>query len=280
MDSCCFASVIFEGNVPFLPKFLTSLQEQTDTNFTLLLFNDGVGKLETHLDSYELPFKIIETSGSIAEVRAQLLSYVANSDFDNTVFGDTDDFFAPNRIELSKQLLQQHAIIAHDVWLVNELGQLLEPNYWKYRPELLQGISYKNLVHYNVLGLGNTAIQNKVLPKEFKIPADLIAVDWYVFSNLLKEGIRAFFTAETYIYYRQYEGNTIGLKKLTLQRFEREVSVKLQHYRAMAQVDTQFESLATSFGNLHAKINTLSEAEISTYMQQQDHPFWWEQVQL
>ena len=48
----------------------------------------------------------------------------------------------------------------------------------------------------------------------------------------------------------------------------------------MAQVDTQFESLATSFGHLHAKINTLSEAEISTYMQQQNHPFWWEQVQL
>ena len=182
---------------------------------------------------------------------------MANSDFDNTVFGDTDDFFAPNRIELSKQLLQQHAIIAHDVWLVNELGQLLEPNYWKYRPELLQGISYKNLVHYNVLGLGNTAIQNKVLPKEFKIPADLIAVDWYVFSNLLKEGIRAFFTAETYIYYRQYEGNTIGLKKLTflnidLARFltsKKSSPIKSLEINTPLGLRVSFEKLMTSEHN-------------------------------
>ncbi|MDX1462130.1 MAG: hypothetical protein R3359_03665 [Marinirhabdus sp.] len=280
MDSCCIASVIFEGNLPFLPKFLASLQEQTDPDFTLLLFNDGVENLQAHLTSYTLPFKIIETKGTIAEVRTQLLSYVSNSEFDFTVFGDTDDYFATNRIALSKKLLEQHAIVAHDVWLVNELGQLLEPNYWKYRREVVQGISYDHLKHYNVLGLGNTAVQNKILPKNFSIPADLIAVDWYVFSNILKVGVHAFFTAETYVYYRQYEGNTIGLKQLTLQRFQREVSVKRQHYLAMARVDTQFEPLAASFGQLHKKISDLSEEEINTYIQQQDHPFWWEQVQL
>lgn len=279
MKSCCFASVIFEGNIPFFPEYVASLQEQTDTDFTLLLFNDGVEALEEYLLTYTLPYQIVAVSGTIAEVRQQMLEYLAASEFTYTIFGDTDDFFAHNRVSVSKVLLNKYPVIAHDVWLVDEKGISIQEKYWSERSEIQEDISYKNLRHYNVLGLGNTAICNHILPKEFSLPQDLIAVDWYVFSSLLQKGLKAFFTAKTHIYYRQYEGNTIGLKRLTLQRFKREVTVKLQHYKAMATLDAEFKTLALCYAEVAKKLDTFSEAQITRYTKEQEHPFWWEQVQ-
>lgn len=279
MNSCCFASVIFEGNIPFFPEFLGSLQAQIDSDFTLLLFNDGVENLEAHVSEYTLPFRIITASGTSAEIRQQMLTYLAASEFDFAVFGDTDDYFALNRIAISKKLLKEHPIIANDVWLVDEAGKLLQQGYWSIRPEVKEDISYESLRHYNVLGLGNTAIQTSILPKNLALPASLIAVDWYVFSCLLKSGLKAHFTSSTHIYYRQYEGNTIGLKKLTLQRFKKEATVKLQHYKALAKLDEEITPLALRFEEMVQTLDTFSETQLTKYSKQQEHPFWWEQVQ-
>ena len=280
MDSCCFASVIFEGNLPYFPEFLASLQQQTDTDFTLLLFNDGVAQLSGYLANYQLPFEIIETSGSIAQVREQMLNYLTTAPFSMVVFGDTDDFFAQNRIALSKKELAFEQILVHDVWLVDEDGKELSRKHWSDRIDPSMRIDYDMLRNYNLLGLGNTAIQTNILPKDWQLPSNLIAVDWFVFASLLKTGIQARFSPETHVYYRQYEGNTIGLKQLTLQRFKREIAVKAQHYEAMAQIDASYSAAAIRYREQLETVEELKIDNIQGYIKEQNHPFWWEQVQL
>ena len=66
-------------------------------------------------------------------------------------------------------------------------------------------------MYKNIFGLTNTAIKLENISKVI-FDDKVIAVDWYFFKTLLKQGLKAVFTNEIVTYYRQYENNTIGLK--------------------------------------------------------------------
>ena len=125
MISTCFCSVIHPGNSIYFPDFLRSLQSQTDTNFTLLLFNDGVNNIDLYMDEYKLSYKIFEIIGSIAEIRYHMLQELLSSEFEFVVFGDTDDFFPANRIAINKLLLQNNDIVINDLWITDTKGKIL-----------------------------------------------------------------------------------------------------------------------------------------------------------
>jgi len=280
MSSLCFSSVIFRANLPFLPAFLDSLQNQTDVDFTLVLFNDGVQDLESFFENYKLPYMIVEVVGSITQIRENMLCYLKKSGFHYTVFGDTDDFFSDNRVAINREELKKYDIVGNDVWLVNEAGEDLCRKYWDDRVEELQPISYSSLRNCNFLGLGNTAVKNSIIPQQIYFPDDLVALDWYLFSILLKQGATCTFTSDTYINYRQHGNNIIGLKELTLHRFQYEVTVKRKHYNAMAKVDPSYKVMAEQYKLFERKVEALSELQLDRYIKQKNHPFWWEEVEL
>lgn len=279
MKSTAFCSVIFPGNLIYLNDFLDSLENQTDKYFDLLLVNDGVENLQKYLENRELSFKIINLNGSIPEVRTQLFVYLKQSKYDTIIFGDTDDYFSENRVEDSKKKLEMFDIIANDLILVDKEKNEISGPYWSNRPELKHIISLESIKTFNFLGLGNTAINKKVLPDFIHFESNLIAIDWYFYSILLKKNWKVGFSFTSFTYYRQHETNIVGRKKLTFEDYLKGFNVKLNHYISLAKDYSEFNDLASRYmlfkrNILEDEYNKIAEKTII------QNPFWWEEIQL
>jgi hypothetical protein len=280
MNFTCFSSVIFPENLKYFRPFLNSLKNQTDKKFTLLLFNDGVTNLKSYMKSFDLTYETIPVTGSIGNIREQMLSYIKKSKYTYTVFGDTDDYFPENRVAINKLILQNQQIVINDLCLVSEDESIIKKKYWEGRLELKQQISLDSILNYNFFGLGNTAIRNDILPENLFFDKRIIAVDWLLFSRILREPKAICFTSDTYIYYRQHDNNCVGRKEPTLQEFNRIFQVKLSHYTVLALENESFKVLAKQYQKFAKEVKDISQNEIFNYAINNKHPFWWEEIQL
>ena len=72
--------------------------------------------------------------GQSPKIRANGLTHLKNLGYANVIFGDADDSFAPNRVEVSKNLLQVHDLVVNeiDVHIVSS-GEIL-PGYFQKDP--------------------------------------------------------------------------------------------------------------------------------------------------
>lgn len=280
MNVTCFCSVIYPNNIVFFESYLISLTKQTDKNFTLLLFNDGIENLANYLTRYNFEYQIITVIGTASEIRTQMFNYLKQSSFEYVIFGDTDDYFPENRVAINKLLLKTYDVVANDLCLVTEQEELITDCYWRDRKELKNLIDLSSISEYNFLGLGNTAMRTESLPINVVFEESVIAVDWLFFSRILKNSVRVCFTSETFIYYRQHENNTIGRKALTLDKFKREFKIKLNHYTILAKEDEAFEKFAISYQSAALKVEALNLEELEDYYIKKEHPFWWEEIQL
>jgi hypothetical protein len=274
-----FCSVLFPANLIYFQDFIKSLENQTDVAFELVLFNDGVEDLKDHLISTSLEYIIIDVVGSPLDIRVEIFRYFKKSNYKNVIFGDTDDYFSENRVEESKKLLEIYDIVAHDLILVSQDKKIISELFWKNRTELKQPISLNAIKKYNFLGLGNTAINIKILPDEIKFNSNLIAVDWYLFSVILQSKVKVIFSSDAHVFYRQHEANTVGRKALTYIDFKKGVDVKLNHYRTLASINSDYSDLANQFEVLKS---ILTEDYFNTIIQKRkiENPFWWEEIQL
>jgi hypothetical protein len=274
-----FCSVIFPANLFYFNDFLNALENQTDTHFDLLLFNDDVENLNDLLISTSLKYKIIEVEGSPSEIRAEVFHYLKLSNYDTIVFGDTDDYFSPNRVEDCKNGLEGVDILANDIILVDKYKNEISGPYWANRLELKDTISIESIKNYNFLGLGNSAIKQKVLPNRIHFEPNLIAVDWYFYSVLLKNNWKVGFSFNSFTYYRQHNANIVGRKKLTFEEYKKGLNVKLNHYISLSKDYPDFQELA--FKYLTYK-ESFSESNYQKTIQNNTikNPFWWEEIQL
>ncbi|MBP6584480.1 MAG: hypothetical protein KA215_02305 [Flavobacterium sp.] len=279
MTETAFCSVIFPANLIYLKDFLCSLEQQTDSDFILLLFNDSVENLTDYLKGSSLNYKIINIKGSISETRTQLFEYLKKATFEKIIFGDTDDYFSLNRVADCKEYLNKFDIIANDLILVDENRNLLSDLYWKNRLELNELITLESIKNSNFLGLGNTAINTKVLPESIFFDANIVAIDWFLFSIILQSKIKVGFTSSSFIYYRQHGANIVGRKELTFEDFKKGFTVKLNHYSNLARVIPEFQSLAIQY---HDFIESINESNYKKIIKKNNiqNPFWWEEIQL
>ena len=278
MMKTAFCSVIFPANLIYFEDFLDSLEQQTDLSFILLLFNDGVENLDDHLKKTCLKYKIINVKGPISETRTQLFDYIIELSYENFIFGDTDDYFSSNRVEVCVKWLEKVDIIANDLILVSSDKVELSGPFWESRPELKEPLSIKSIKNYNFLGLGNTAIKKSILPSQVTFDANLIALDWYFFSILLNKNCKVEFTSQCVVYYRQHNANIIGRKEMTFEDYKKGVNVKLNHYISLAKIDEDFKDLADLYSK---KLATLSAIDYRNSLQNstKNNPFWWEEIQ-
>ncbi|MEZ4838947.1 hypothetical protein [Flavobacterium sp.] len=280
MNNTAFCSVIFPGNLIYLDDFLCSLENQTDTSFDLLLFNDGVKELENYLINRKLSFKIINAiGGTIGEVRTFLFSYLKQSEYKLFIFGDTDDYFSANRVEDCKKKLDEVDILANDLILVNNEKNEISGPYWVNRPELKNTISLNSIKKYNFLGLGNTAIRKEIIPENIHFEPQLIAIDWYFYSIVLKNNWKVRFSFDSFTYYRQHNTNIIGRKKLSFEEYVKGFNIKLNHYISLAKESHDFADLALQYKEFKDKISEDSYKEKTERINIQN-PFWWEEIQL
>lgn len=280
-NKICFVTVIFPGNLAYFKDFITSLENQSISDFDLIIFNDGVPDLSDYLSQSSLHVQVIDTDRSIAGIRSLLLNFLRKSTYELCVFGDSDDYFPENRIEKNLDFLAQYDLIVNDLVLVDQQRNLLLDKYLSQRLPNAQVITYDDIKHKNVCGLGNTAIRVSALPDNLDFSDEILAIDWVLFSRMLLGGCKAVFTNETYIYYRQHTANSIGLKDLSKERVQRGIDIKYNHYL----------SLNHDFGILHEELKEIkrlknhvsSEENLTEYFHKIislniSAPLWWEEI--
>lgn len=206
-----FLTTIFPMKEQYLYDFFDSIKNQTYKNFDVIVVNDGYEKFEELKSIYNQDLNIIELeySNTPAKNREYGINYCIDNNYDILIFGDSDDYFEKNRIEKSLELLNNYDIVVNDLNLFNENG-VYEEKYISNRLENLCEVDFEFIKDKNIFGMTNTAIK---LENIYKVTFDdkIVAVDWYFFKTLLRQGLKAIFTNETVSFYRQYENNIVGL---------------------------------------------------------------------
>jgi hypothetical protein len=280
-NSTCFVTVIFNENITYFNDFLISLEEQTNKHFDLLIFNDGVSNLNKITKSFKGTYQIIDIPKnlSISENRSFVLSCLKKSDYQYCVFGDSDDYFPKNRVEINLNYLKTHDIIVNDTHLVDQNKNSIIETYFNIENE--QEIKFQDILSKNCCGLGNTAININALPQNTNFNTEIAAVDWMLFSRMLYEGKSAIYTNQTYIYYRQHDLNSIGLKSINKERLLRGIKIKISHYKNLIEeygiCNLELEQLKKLSGYCSNSIN-LEKYTNKILSLNLNNPMWWEEI--
>ena len=204
-----FLTIIFPMKNSFLFDFFDSLSNQTYKNFDIIVINDGYENFEKIKLNYQLNIIEVKYSSTIAKNREFGINWCKKNGYDIIVFGDSDDYFANNRVEVSLKLLQKYNVVVNDVTLFNENRIIIE-KYFSKRLSNYFKFSFNFIKDKNVCGFTNSAV-NLAIMDEIKFDKHLKIVDWYFYKNLLKK-TKAIFTNDTVTYYRQHNSNLLGLK--------------------------------------------------------------------
>ena len=208
-----FLTTIFPNNSEYLYDFFESLKVQTFKDFDVVVVNDGYERFCDIKKKYNKYLNIIEIkySNNPAKNREQGVNFCINSNYEILIFGDSDDYFADNRVEKSIELLKNNEIVFNDLNLF-DINGVYEKKYISNRLSNNDIIDFEFIKDKNVLGMSNTALKLKNV-SNVKFNSKIIAVDWFFFKNLLSKGLKAIFTNQTVSYYRQHKNNLVGLNR-------------------------------------------------------------------
>ena len=280
-DTAVF-SVSYTGVEPYIPDFLHSLSKQTDKNFVLFLLNDGLSDIERFLEGIDFPVKILEQTGHPAALRKAGIQWIISEGAEVIVFADADDYFADNRIEISKKLLVDYDVICNEILLTGQkfpqpvpmLGELFKDG---------MEITAKDIVNGNCLGLSNTSIRvDKISALMREIPDDVVAFDWAFFALCLHAGAKAIFTKNTKTYYRQHGDNIASPCSFSEEQILLGVKVKRDHYALLSKFYNEYVKLANVFKNLYSRLQSdvLLKGNYckAVRMNATDTSMWWKSI--
>lgn len=280
-NKIAFLSVVFPSIERFLDDFFKSLAAQTFKDFDVFITNDGLKGFEVYKKRFSgLNIVEIEFTETPAKIREFGIKQALNKGYSAIVFGDADDYFAKNRIEVSKALLKDFDIVVNDIELVNERNVRIKKGYLSRRIKDKEVLGIQDISDRNFMGMSNTAVKSSLL-ESLVINEDVIAVDWFIFSVLLKKGCKAVFTSETETYYRQHGGNTIGLDSMDERKLKNAIKAKRLHFREMAKNHFEYKRPYEQMKALEKKISNkffLKEYMETICLQKIENPFWWEEI--
>lgn len=284
MGEIAVFSVVYSGVEPYIPEFLSSLSKQTDKDFTLFLINDGLVDIDIFLKKVDLDVKIIKKSGLPAELRKFGIEWIVSEGAKKIIFADADDYFANNRIEMSKKISDDYDLICNELLLVGQDFPKPIPMLGKFFENKTE-INKDHIAAGNCMGLTNTTLCTESIPSCFGlIPDSVIAFDWALFAMCIHAGARTVFTNETKTYYRQHINNTASVQSFSEKQIMRGVQVKKDHYQLLSKFYEDYTRLANLFENLFFQLQNdkiLKEKYCQAVKQQApDVSLWWEPIKL
>ncbi len=246
-----FGSVVYPSMLPFFGDFISSLQRQEYKDYTLLLINDGVEEeiLEKGLSDYSHPYIIVNnlSGSSPPEIRTMMLIEAKRHNCDLLILGDSDDYFSDDRVSRIVESARESSDYTFFYNIIASTDkQPVMPDLPAYTT------NYKHIAEYNYLGMSNTAIRLDIIPKEFLMSlyeCKLPIYDWYLFSRLLLDGNKGVFVNGCFTYYRFHDNNTIGKLRRSDEAIRKEVEIKLQQYKLLANYSKEAESLYELYSN-------------------------------
>jgi glycosyltransferase involved in cell wall biosynthesis len=266
---------VYPRATEYLPQLVSSIRNQTHQNFGVIVFNDGVDQPEQYFNDLNVPIQIRAVSGSPLEIRIASLETLRNNSASYFIFQDADDYMSSNRVEVAYQKLLSYDLVVNDLNLIDERGILIQECIWKQRLQNNFIFTAEFLKDKNIAGLGNTALKRDILHIQIKKIMEPLAADWFIFYQMMDNGkLTGVFTSECQTDYRQHEGNTAGIKKLSRLSIEHAIKVKLAHYKALEALGYNFNVEIKKLEELKIRISYISNFDLNINAV----PLWWEET--
>lgn len=278
MSNTVFVTFVYPNCEKHLPRMLRSLNEQSDTDFDIIIFNDGMKNIGAICESHlEKAVQIYPVVGSIAKIREIGIAILRASDYSNAIFGDADDSFALNRIEVTKTLLLEHDLVVNDVNLCYESSKKSVEDYFQKRIKVNSRFNHEAIKHCNFIGFSNSAVRISKIP-HIEFNDGITAVDWALFTTILLEGASAYFTGNTHTSYYIHENSHYDLTSKNLVSILYKAQVKFKHYQYLSNKGLGFKEECK---NIDLIIKRLSNEILNGYegpnsVDNCDYPLWWE----
>lgn len=277
MKKLLLFTVYYPGAEAFENDFFSSIVNQTNQEFDLLVLNDTLRELK--LEKKYKSLSIIEIKGcsNIAENRAIGINYAICNDYSYIMLCDIDDTFSPIRIEETMKYFNDYDIIVNDLNIVDSRNNILFTSYFSKRIDEHSILDSNFIKDKNIFGFSNTTIKTSKLQK-IHFPKDLRIVDWYYFTILLYQGLSAIFIPKALTYYRQYTGNMIGLSSYTLDVFKSQMKLKKKHYLYFKEKICGYDDLYKRMIELEKLSDTELISKITENEAKTPYPLWWENI--
>jgi hypothetical protein len=260
----------------YAKECLHSLAKQTDRDFSLFVFNDGLASIAQIVSDSKINAEIVPVSGDPAAIRRHAIRHLIECGFDIIVFADIDDLFDVQRVEVAKKLIQAGIDI-----VVNELilfGQSYPQPYHMLEGRLKEGdaLTSADIRQGNCLGMSNTALRTSAITDKALEAHPVTAFDWFFYTNILANGASAKFTAKVQTLYRQHANNIAPIHHLDDTNILRGLKIKHQHFHAMSN------DYAKELAHTIALANT-DDFQKQAYCRavrsaMRPQPFWWEPI--
>ena len=273
-----FFTVVYPQALLYLSDVRESALAQTRKDFDVVVVNDGCDKQQIAEELRGLHLTILEADGGFSGNRIQGINYARRNGYQYILFCDADDSFTANRYERTIEVFDECRtdIVVCNLNIVDKELKPIICDYFNTELPVSQLIDTDFIKDKNIFGMSNTAIRLAALKDDILIPETHI-VDWYLFTLLLQQGLKAQYITDSLVNYRQYESNMIGINKFDIASFRRLTALKHNHYKMLSEAGfSQYEQPRQVCEALQA----LADAEIENIIKQElsihPHPLWWQ----
>lgn len=269
------STVIYKQAHPYLQDLLTSVDNQSDKDFDLLIINDNYTKDE--LEEVEKQIQntvhginvhiedLSERKLSIAGTRIEMLKTAKRLGYESLVLVDADDTISPTRME---SFIKSFELDKDRVFFYNKFVTETGEDVFKTLPVTVEDI--KPIAQANFLGLSNTGIRISRLSDDFldSLNEGAVAVfDWYLFSRIIMDIGTGAYVDNASTIYRIYDDNTAG----TTRDLNKEYDVKITHYNNLAKRYDYFKQLSAKLSKIDKSTLTLSNNH---------QGYWWSDISM
>lgn len=274
----------------YIQEFAESLNEQTDSNFEIYLFNQQLENIDEYVSYFTAKVKIIDIpkQPSVIKVKDFMYNYLKKEEGIATIiFADIDDYFDNRRVELVLKHLKKYDVVVNDLTLVDDSHNILEERILSKRFDSGYEVRFEDIADKNFIGLSNIGFKAEYIQDILPIN-DILVTDWWVSSSLLSKNRTCCFISDTVTYYRQYLDNWVGMKqKFSKGDIEYSIKVKKHHYKNLLKYITgeKHELITEKFDEvLKVEHKLLSEKNMNNYLDKinklaKTQKFlWWENI--
>lgn len=276
MKKIALFTVFYPGAEIYVDEFIMSIKHQTLKCFDLIIVNDGYKDKNLQLLYPEISIIELDGANRISTNREIGINYVIEKKYEYLLLCDVDDCFSPLRIEKSISAIEDFDILVHDLNIVDVNKDIIFESYFSKSINMKVELNSAFLLTKNIFGFSNTALRVSKLQK-ISFPKDLRIVDWYYFTILLNEGLRAKFLPDALTDYRQYSGNMIGIAIYTLDMFKNLLLLKKKHYSYFIDNPTYFQ-LYKEMEYIESLSDEEKQALIEYNEKQTPYPLWWQNI--
>jgi aminoglycoside 3-N-acetyltransferase len=262
---------VYESGRPYLDDWISAAIAAAEGHDVLCVvavdkLQDPEKALARLIDTLPVVLEHAPDQASPATVRATMLTAAVASNADALVFCDMDDRLRPDALTCHQGLLQTADFTFGDLQLIDQSGVAINGTFFEGSAIPNQIYRIESIIDRNWLGFSNTAVRKNRVPKEaLEVPSDIVAVDWWFYTKLLKAGLKGARVDSVMADYRMHDANEVGCRPTRdAESLKHRCHIVKRHYESFPSdiiaaqrlrlVDNLLEKLETNADVLSAAI--------------------------